>query len=128
MTAPRPDADPQAKAGAGTVDPPAAATDPPVASPATAEPSPQIDRSVPRTRIGTAYVALVSGLVVLVVLLVFILENTRTIPITFFGATGRLPLGVALLLAAVAGALILGVVGTVRIGQLRRRVRRARMR
>jgi uncharacterized integral membrane protein len=35
----------------------------------------------------------------------------------------NLPLGVALLLAAIGGALLVGVVGTARIVQLRRRVR-----
>jgi uncharacterized integral membrane protein len=70
-------------------------------------------------------VALVCSLLVLVLLLVFILENTRRIPITFFGATGKLPVGVALLLSAVAGALVFGVVASVRIVQLRRRVRQA---
>jgi len=109
-----------------TIDPAPGAVDP-VGSLAAEEPA-HADRSVPRTRFGTAHAGLVGGLIVLVVLLVFILENTRSIPVTFFGATGRLPLGVALLLAAVAGALITGVVGTVRIAQLRRRVRRGRTR
>ena len=95
---------------------PAPAPGEPVAPPATTEAA-HASQPVSRTRIGTTHMALVAGLVVLVVLLVFILENTRRIPVTFFGATGRLPLGVALLLAAVAGALILGIVGTVRIGQ-----------
>jgi uncharacterized integral membrane protein len=104
---------------------PAAAVSEPASSPTAAAGVP-VDRSIARTRVGTAHVALVAGLLVLVLLLVFILENTRRVPVTFFGATGHLPLGVALLLAAVAGALILGVVGTVRIGQLRRRVRRSR--
>jgi uncharacterized integral membrane protein len=80
---------------------------------------------IPRTRVSSLYVALVCSLLVLVLLLVFILENTRRIPITFFGATGKLPVGVALLLSAVAGALVFGVVASVRIVQLRRRVRQA---
>lgn len=62
-------------------------------------------------------------MVVLVLLLVFILENTRRVSITYFGATGHMPLGVALLLAAVGGALLVGVVGAARIVQIRRRVR-----
>jgi uncharacterized integral membrane protein len=85
-----------------------------------------VDRTIPRTRVSVTYVALICGLVTLVVLLVFILENTRRIPITFFGATEHVPDGVALLLAAVAGALIIAVVGAARISQLRRRVRRGR--
>jgi uncharacterized integral membrane protein len=85
-----------------------------------------VDRSIPRTRVSATYVALICSLVVLVLLLVFILENTRRVPVTFFGATGNLPLGVALLLAAIAGAVVLGITGTARIAQLRRRVKRAR--
>jgi uncharacterized integral membrane protein len=94
------------------------------AQPAAASPA-DVGRAIPRTRVSATYVGLICSLVVLVVLLVFILENTRRVPVTFFGATGHLPLGVALLLAAVAGAVILGVVATVRILQLRRRVRQA---
>ena len=85
---------------------------------------PAIDGTIPRTRVSATYVALMCSLLVLVLLLVFILENTRRIPVTFFGATGHLPLGIALLLAAIAGALVLGIAGTARILQLRRRVRR----
>lgn len=79
--------------------------------------------AVQRTRTSGLFKSLVAGAVVLVLLLVFILENTRSVPISYFGATGRMPLGVALLLAAVAGALLVGIVGTARIVQLRRRVR-----
>ncbi len=62
----------------------------------------------------------------LVLLLVFILENTKSVPISYFGATGHLSLGVALLLAAVAGAVLAGFLGTARILQLRRHMRRTR--
>ncbi len=79
---------------------------------------------MPHTRASGAYKGLLAGAVVLALLLVFILENTQRIKISYLGASGHLPLGVALLVAAVAGALILGLVGTVRILQLRRRVRR----
>ena len=88
-------------------------------------PSTTADRAIPRTRLSATYAALICGLVVLVLLLVFILENTRRVPVTFFGATGDLPLGVALLLAAIAGAVVLGIAGVARIAQLRRRVKRA---
>jgi uncharacterized integral membrane protein len=83
------------------------------------------DARIPRTRVSEAHASLLAGAVVLVLLLVFILENTRTVPITFFGATANVPLGVGLALAAVAAALLVGIVGAARIVQLRRRVRRA---
>jgi uncharacterized integral membrane protein len=81
---------------------------------------------IPRTKTATAYNALIGGAIVLVLLLVFILENTESVHIAYFGLGFHVPLGVALLLAAIAGALIMGIVGTARIVQLRRHVRRAR--
>ena len=71
-----------------------------------------------------ALASLMAGVIVLALLLVFILENTQRVKISFFGASGHLPLGVALLIAAVAGALLVGIVASVRIVQLRRRAKR----
>jgi Lipopolysaccharide assembly protein A domain len=59
-------------------------------------------------------------------LLVFILENGHTVAVSFFGADGHLPLGVALLLAAVLGVLLVAIRGTARIVQLRITARRHR--
>jgi uncharacterized integral membrane protein len=81
---------------------------------------------IPRTRTARAHNALIAGAIVLILLLVFIIENTRSVKISYFGAGFHLPLGVALLLAAIAGALIVGIVGTARIVQLRRRIRGSR--
>ena len=64
--------------------------------------------------------------VVLILLLVFILENLKRADVSFFGAHANLPLGVALLLSAAAGALIVIIPGTGRIVQLRRTARRHR--
>jgi uncharacterized integral membrane protein len=63
---------------------------------------------------------------VLLLLLVFILENQQSASIGYFGAHGQLPLGVALLLAAVAGALLVVIPGSARIMQLRATARRHR--
>jgi uncharacterized integral membrane protein len=82
---------------------------------------------VPSTRAGTAFKTLLAGAIVLILLLVFILENTESVKISYFGAGGHLPLGVALLIAAIGGALLVGIVGTARILQLRRHVRRHRL-
>jgi lipopolysaccharide assembly protein A len=71
-----------------------------------------------------AWNSLIAGVVVLILLLVFILENTERVKVSYFGAGGHLPLGVALLLAAIGGALLVAIVGTARIVQLRRHVRR----
>ncbi len=81
---------------------------------------------IPHTRTARVHNSLLAGLVVLILLLVFIIENTRSVKISYFGAGFNLPLGVALLLAAIGGALLVGIVGTARILQLRRRVRHPR--
>ena len=75
-----------------------------------------------RTRISGAWLAVIVAALVLVLLLVFILQNTRPVKISYFTANGMMPLGVALLLAAIAGVLLAGVVASLRILQLRRRV------
>jgi uncharacterized integral membrane protein len=79
---------------------------------------------VPRTRIGGLWIASVLFAAVLLLLLVFILQNTRPAEISFFGARARPPVGVALLLAAVFGVLLVALPGTARILQLRFLARR----
>ena len=76
-----------------------------------------------RTKTKVTFNSLLAGVVVLILLLIFILENTRRVKISYFGQTGHIPLGVALLIAAVAGALLLGIVGTARLVQLRHRIK-----
>jgi lipopolysaccharide assembly protein A len=79
-----------------------------------------------RTRTGLAWVAAALSAVVLLLLLIFILENGQQVDIAYFGAHGHLPLGVALLLAAVLGILLVVIPGAGRIIQLRRTARRHR--
>lgn len=79
---------------------------------------------VKRTRVGGVWVASALFAVVLLLLLIFILENGHSVDISFFGAHGHLPLGVALLLAAVLGVLLVVIPGTGRIIQLRILARR----
>ena len=81
---------------------------------------------VTRTRIGTVWFGAASFAVILVLLLIFILENSRTVQISYLGAHGHLPLGVALLLAAILGILLVVIPGTARIIQLRILARRHR--
>jgi uncharacterized integral membrane protein len=56
---------------------------------------------------------------------VFILQNQISVTIRFLGFAGSVPVGVALLLAAIAGLLLVAIPGGVRIMQLRRAARRA---
>ena len=67
---------------------------------------PPAQQAAKPSRISRTWVALALFAVVLLLLLVFILENSRSVDIGYFGAHGHVPLGVALLLAAVAGILL----------------------
>jgi uncharacterized integral membrane protein len=80
---------------------------------------------VQRSRTGGLVAGLVLSAIVLIFLLVFILQNLDPVRITFLGFSGSLPVGVALLLAAVAGLLLVAIPGGVRMLQLRRAARRA---
>jgi uncharacterized integral membrane protein len=64
--------------------------------------------------------------VVLLLLLIFILQNGTQVSVSYLGAHGHLPLGVALLLSAVCGVLLVVLAGAARISQLRTVARRHR--
>ena len=92
----------------------------------TTQPTQLPQHVVKRTRMGGVWLASASFAVVLLLLLIFILENGKTVDVAYFGAHGHLPLGVALLLAAVLGILMVVIPGTARIVQLRLTARRHR--
>src|SRR6476661_8816523 len=69
--------------------------------------------------------AAVVGLgVVLLLLVIFIAQNTQSVNVSFLGWSGSAPLAVSLLVATLAGLFLAAVAGSLRILQLRRRVRR----
>ena len=76
------------------------------------------------SRTGGLWVSLILSALVLLFLLVFIVQNDQSVQISFFAAEGVIPLGVALLLAAIAGILLVAIPGSLRILQLRRAARR----
>ncbi len=81
---------------------------------------------VTRTRTGTAWLGLTTAVAALVVLVVFMLQNTRSVGVTFLWMHGSVPLALALLTAGVGAAVVAMVFGQARIGQLRRVARRHR--
>ena len=83
-------------------------------------PTPPPEDAVHFTRAAAFWSALIVGFLVLVVLLIFIAQNTDPGTFHFLGWSWSLPLGVALLAAAVLGGLITTLAGVVRIVQLRR--------
>lgn len=88
-------------------------TEPPTVDPA-------VDPKLGRTRFSGLWIGLIFSTLVLIFLLIFILQNLELVRIEFLGASGTLPAGVALLLAAIAGVLLVAIPGTGRILQLRR--------
>jgi uncharacterized integral membrane protein len=76
------------------------------------------------TRIASIRMGLIAGIGGLILLVIFIAQNAHAVHITFFGAHGSVSLAVALLVAAVAGALVTAAAGTVRIARFRRTMRR----
>jgi uncharacterized integral membrane protein len=89
-------------------------------------PAPAPVHTPPRTRAGTTWVLACIAALVLVALIVFLAQNAGATKISFFSLHGRFPLAVAMLAAAVAGCLLTLMVGSTRILQLRRVVRRRR--
>jgi lipopolysaccharide assembly protein A len=88
-------------------------------------PPPQ-QHKIRHTRISGLWFAVVFFAVVLLFLLIFILQNGRAVDISYLGMHGHLPLGVALLLAAVTGVLLTILAGVARISQLHAVARRHR--
>lgn len=66
--------------------------------------------------------------ILLLLLIIFIAQNTRQTTVSFLAWDGQVPVAVALLVAAVAGLFLALLAGLLRILQLRRRVRRTRRR
>jgi uncharacterized integral membrane protein len=98
-------------------------TDPmPDTEPATPPPKDPLRPS----RTSGAWIALVALALLLLLLVVFIAQNTQDVHVSFLAWDGEAPLAVTLLIAAVAGIALTAVAGTLRIFQLRRRVRRTR--
>jgi len=113
---------PQPQGGATTL-PPQSANG---SSPAPPAAPPPATAARMHTRISGIRTGLIAGFVGLIVVMIFIIQNAHAVNISFFGAHLHLSLAVALLLAAIAGALLMAAVGTARITQLRRIMRRDR--
>jgi lipopolysaccharide assembly protein A len=96
-------------------------------SPAAAPPAAEVGVTgptvkTPRSRAGAVWVGICIAALLLIVRVIFMLQNTRPVLVTFFSLEGTVPLAIALLIAGIGVGLIALVVGTVRIGQLRRRL------
>lgn len=66
------------------------------------------------------------SLVVLVLLIIFFIQNQDMVAVKFLGWEGRLAQGVAFFIAAVGGGILVAIAGGARIMQLRHNERRRR--
>jgi putative membrane protein len=78
------------------------------------------------TRTSGVWVAVIGFTALLLLLAVFLLQNGQRVQISYLGADGHLPLAVAMLLSAIAGALLVSMAGVARVLQLRHTARRER--
>jgi uncharacterized integral membrane protein len=121
MSAERPEA------GGPAQPPPDAAVSPEseVVASSSAEPTlPQ--HTVEPTRTSMVWTMVGLGVVLSFAILVFILQNGQRVRVRFLMVNGTLPLGAALLFAALLGALLVLVAGAARVLQLRVVARRHR--
>lgn len=95
------------------------------ATPAAA-PAPAVTKGVKSSVAGGTWIAMILGALLLIVLLIFIVQNQQPSVIHFFTWTLTVPTGAGYLFAAIIGALVLAPVGMVRIMQLRRQVKAAK--
>jgi lipopolysaccharide assembly protein A len=98
----------------------------PPEQPAPAAPPPLPQHKIRPTRLSGLWFAVVFFAVILLFLLIFILQNGRAVDVSYLGAHGHLPLGVAMLLSAVCGVLLTILAGAARISQLHAVARRHR--
>lgn len=99
------------------------------ATPAAVEPKritldPTLDGHQRQGFTGGTWIALILGALILILLLIFILQNNVSADFAYLGFAFSLPLGVAMLFAAIAGVLIAALFGSVRLFKLSRRVRK----
>jgi len=67
---------------------------------------------------------MIAAALALVLLVIFLVQNAHPVDVSFLGGHLQVSLAVAMLIAAVAGALIVGAAGAARIAQVRRSARR----
>jgi uncharacterized integral membrane protein len=111
---------------------------PPVTEPALNDPPPLAEPAAPARRapgfddrgkvraskVSGVWVGLIGTALFLILLIVFIGQNSRKISLHFFGWHGQFSLALTILLSAVIGVLLVAIPGSVRILQLRSALRK----
>jgi uncharacterized integral membrane protein len=100
--------------------------DPEPTPPTTSAPEPEPKDPLRGSRTSGVWLAVAALAILLILLVIFIAQNTQDVHVSYLGWDGEAPLAVTLMIAAIAGIVITAVAGSLRIIQLRRRVRRTR--
>jgi uncharacterized integral membrane protein len=123
---------PERPAPDATAAPSSANTDPTDATPTredtpvSGEPEPRAPEDPLRgSRTSGAWIGLAVVAILLVLLIIFIAQNTQKVQVAFLGWEGKTPLSVAILASVVTGLVVAAIAGSLRILQLRRRVKRS---
>ncbi|MDK8764317.1 LapA family protein [Corynebacterium minutissimum] len=93
----------------------------------TTTPAPTADKNDGKVKgsfAASTWIALIVGFLLLIVLIIFILQNQHEVPLNFLNWSVEFPAGVTYLICAIAGALIMALVGGWRMFELRRQVRK----
>ncbi len=80
----------------------------------------------PVTRAAVVWSAVAVSLVVLVLLIIFFIQNQDMVSVKFLGLEGQLAQGIAFFIAAVGGGILVAIAGGARILQLRHNEKRRR--
>lgn len=86
----------------------------------------EVETKVKSSLASGTWVALIIGALLLIGLLVFILQNQQQVELNVLSWTFHFPAGIGYLFSAITGALIMALVGGVRMFELRRQVKRQR--
>jgi uncharacterized integral membrane protein len=87
---------------------------------------PRTSSATPRTRSNATWAAVAIAVLLAVALIDFIVQNTRSTRIEFFSISGEIPVAVALLAAAAAGAFVVLAIGIARTARVRLAARKDR--
>ena len=92
----------------------------------TGTPPPGLDERgrVKSGRVSAAWVGSIGTAIFLILLIIFIAQNSRKVSLHFFGWHGQFSLALTILLSAVIGVLLVAIPGSARIFQLRRALRK----
>lgn len=92
--------------------------------PTSAEPTPAQPTKVKGSIAASTWIALIIGFLLLILLIVFILQNQQSVELNIFAWSGAFPAGIAFLLFAIGGALFMALIGGWRMLELRRQIKR----